>query len=121
METEKIVLCGANAYEKKYYFNEQFKGIPESIKEELHIICVLFTEEVGGIFTIEFEADGGISMRTEYADDDFLYDEVSSGLMVGEIRRKRQELFESLSLYYRVLILHEDASELFDEESVDEE
>lgn len=114
-EEEKIVLCGANAYDKKYYFNEKFKGIPDSIKDELHIICVLFTEEVGGVFTIEFEKDGSISMRTEYAEDDFLYDEVSSGLLVGEIRRKRQELFESLSLYYRVFILHEDAAELFEE------
>lgn len=113
---EKIVLCGANAYEKKYYFNETFKSIPDSIKNELHIICVLFTEEAGGIFTIEFEKDGGVSMRTEYADDDFLYDEVLSGLLVGEIRRKRQELFESLSLYYRLVILHEAAGELFGEE-----
>lgn len=112
---EKVVLCGANAYDRKYYFNEQFKGIPESIQNELHIICVLFTEEVGGIFTIEFEQDGSISMRTEYADDDFLYDDVSSGLLVSEIRRKRQELFESLSLYYRVFILHEDAGLLFEE------
>lgn len=112
---EKIVLCGANAYDKKYYFNQTFKGIPDSIKDELHIICVLFTEEVGGIFTIEFEKDGSISMRTEYSEDDFLYDEVSSGLLVGEIRRERQELFESLSLYYRVFVLHEDAGELFDE------
>ncbi len=114
---EKTVLCGANAYDKKYYFNQTFKGIPDSIKDELHIICVLFTEEVGGIFTIEFEKDGSISMRTEYSEDDFLYDEVSSGLLVGEIRRKRQELFESLSLYYRVFVLHEDAGELFDEGS----
>lgn len=114
---EKIVLCGANAYEKKYYFNQTFKGIPDSIKDELHIICVLFTEEVGGVFTIEFEKDGSISMRTEYSEDDFLYDEVSSGLLVGEIRRKRQELFESLSLYYRVFMLHEDTGGLFDEGS----
>ena len=112
---EKIVLCGANAYDQKYYFNDKFKGIPESIQNELHIICVLFTEEVGGIFTIEFEQDGSISMRTEYTDDDFLYDEVSSGLLVGEIRRKRQELFESLSLYYRVFVLHESADALFEE------
>ena len=115
-QEEKIVLCGANAYEKKYYFNEKFAGIPDSIKEELHIICVLFTEEVGGIFTIEFEKDGNISMRTEYADDDFLYDEIGSGLLVGEVRRKRQEMFESLSLYYRVFILHEDPGELLEQE-----
>ena len=29
MDENKVVLCGANAYEKKYYFNEeQFKMIP---------------------------------------------------------------------------------------------
>ena len=104
----RIVLCGANAYEQKYYFNEQFNGIPQSIKDELHIICVLFTEEVGGIFTIVFEEDGSIVMETNFADDDFLYDEISSGLMVREIRRNRQELFESLSLYYKVFVLHEE-------------
>lgn len=105
---ERIVLCGANAYEQKYYFNEQFVNIPDSIKEELHIICVLFTEEVGGIFTIVFEEDGSVSLETDANEDDLLYDEVSSGLMVSEIRRNRQEMFEALSLYYRVFILHEE-------------
>lgn len=106
-EDKRIVLCGANAYEKKYYFNEQFKGIPQSIQDELHIICVLFTEEVGGVFTIVFEEDGSVSIDTESYEEDILYDEISSGLLVKEIRSKRQELFESLSLYYRVFILHE--------------
>ena len=48
--------------------------------------------------------------------DDFLYDDIGSGLLVNEVRRKRQELFESLSLYYRVFILHEDVSGLLEEE-----
>ena len=43
-ENNRVVLCGANAYEQKYYFNEQFAKIPQSIQEELHVICVLFTE-----------------------------------------------------------------------------
>ena len=89
---ERIVLCGANAYEQKYYFNEKFQGIPDSIKDELHIICVLFTEEVGGIITIVFDEDGTLSLETQAADDDFYYDEVSSGLLISEIRRKRQML-----------------------------
>lgn len=117
MEEKRIVLCGANAYEQKYYFNEQFNGIPESIKEELHIICVLFTEEVGGIFTIVFEEDGTLSLETNADENDFYYDEISSGLLVGEIRRKRQELLESLSLYYRVFILKEDLTQLLEEEA----
>ena len=108
MEDGRIVLCGANAYEQKYYFNEQFAAIPDSIKEELHIICVLFTEEVGGIITIVFEEDGSISLETDAEESDILYDEISSGLMIREIRRNRQEMFESLSLYYRVFVLHEE-------------
>ena len=103
----RVVLCGANAYEQKYYFNEQFAGIPESVKEELHVICVLFTEEVGGIFTIVFEEDGSVSLETNAEEDDLLYDEIGSGLLVREIRRNRQEMLESLQLYYRVFILHD--------------
>ena len=117
MDENKIVLCGANAYEKKYYFNEeQFKMIPDSIKQELHVICVLFTEEVGGVFTIAFEEDGNVVMETNADDDDIYYDEISSGQLISEIRRNRQELFESLSLYYRVMIKKEAVSALLDEE-----
>ena len=115
MNDERVVLCGANAYEQKYYFNEQFNKIPESIKEELHIMCVLFTEEVGGIFTIVFEPDGGVSLETQVDDSDIYYDEISSGLLIGEIRRKRAELLESLSMYYRVFVLKEDISDMLEE------
>lgn len=111
---DELVICGANAYDKKYYFNDRFKTIPDSIKEELHIIAVLFTEEIGGIFTIEFDEEGSVNMRTECSPEDYLYDEIGSGLLVSEIRRKRQELFESLSLYYKAVFLKEDISDLVD-------
>jgi len=107
MEHEKVVLCGANAYEEKYYFNEKFSGIPQSIQDELRVISILFTQEVGGIFTIAFEEDGTLVLETVADEEDITYDEVSSGLLVGEIRRKRSELLESLNLYYRVFILNE--------------
>lgn len=113
---KRVVLCGANAYDKKYYFNEQFKGIPESIQEELHIMCVLFTEEVGGVFTIVFEEDGSVSFDTESYEEDILYDEISSGLLIHDMKMKRRELLESLSMYYRVFILHEPLEEALEEE-----
>lgn len=116
MSKERMILCGANAYDKKYYFNERFKQIPQSIQDELHIICVLFTEEVGGIFTIVFEPDGGVSLETDAEENDIYYDEISSGLLIREIQRKRDELLRSLSLYYRALILKEDMSELLEED-----
>lgn len=111
MDNEEVVLCGANAYEQKYYFNEQFNGLPDSIKEELHVISVLYTEEVGGIFTIVFDEDGEIQLKVMADPSDLLYDEVGSGLLAKEITMKRQELFKSLSLYYKVFILGMDLSE----------
>ena len=108
MADGRIVLCGSNAYEKRYYFNPLFDSVPESVKEELHIICVLFTEEAGGVFLIVFEPDGSISMETEAAEEDILYDDITAGLLVSEIRRHRQTLFEELQLFYRVFVLKED-------------
>lgn len=114
--SEKVILCGANAYEQKYYFNKEFSKIPESIQEELHIMCVLFTEDAGGIFTIGFSEDGELEFETTAAEEDYLYDDISAGLLVAKIRNTKQELLQSLELYYRVLYLHEDISALLDGE-----
>ena len=118
MEQERIVLCGASAYEQKYYFNKIFDKIPKSIQDELHVICVLFTEEVGGVITFVFEPDGSLSIETESAEDDFLYDDISSGLLVGKIRNTKQELLESLDLYYRVFVKKEDLSAVLSEDDI---
>ncbi|MBP9996370.1 MAG: hypothetical protein KBT19_03740 [Lachnospiraceae bacterium] len=114
MEESRVVLCGANAYEQKYYFNKDFAKVPESIQEELHIICVLFTEEVGGIFTLFFDEEGELEFETIAAPEDYLYDEIGAGLLVRKIRDTKQELLQSLSLYYKVLILHEDPSKILE-------
>ena len=47
MYEEKVVLCGANSYEKKYYLNPDFEALPQEIQDELKILCVLYTEDVG--------------------------------------------------------------------------
>ena len=40
-KTDTCVLCGASAYEEKYYLNPDFERLPEEIKKELRIICIL--------------------------------------------------------------------------------
>lgn len=111
--SEKTVLCGANSYEQKYYFNrEQFGKLPQDIQDELHVICVLFTEDVGGIFTITFDEAGHVGFETQASDQDYLYDEIESGLMIREIERTRAELLHSLELFYKIFILHQNPEEL---------
>jgi hypothetical protein len=116
MYQDKVVLCASSAYEQKYYLNEDFKALPDSIKEELQIMCVLYTEDIGGVLTLEFEDDGTLVFRVESDEGDLLFDEIGSVLKIKEIQRTKSELLESIELYYRVFFLNEDASALLGEE-----
>lgn len=107
MDSSNVILCGANAYEQKYYFNEKFSKLPDSIKEELHIMCVLFTEEVGGAFMIGFDKDNSLILITDADEGDLLYDEIGAGLMVKEVRKRKEDLFESLEMFYKSFVLGE--------------
>ena len=42
--SKEVVLCVSNAYQKKYYLNENFNGLPQTIRDELKIMCVLYTD-----------------------------------------------------------------------------
>ena len=108
MYKDKVVLCGASAYEQKYYFNEDFQSLPEDIKNELHILCVLYTEDIGGILMLVFDENGSLNFKVESADGDAMFDEIGSALKIKEIQRTKQELLESLETYYRVFFLGKD-------------
>ena len=104
-EEKTMVLCGANSYEQKYYFNEIFKSIPKSVQDELHIMCVLFTENCGGILTLEFRQDGTLLLKTCADDRDYYFDEIEAELQIRKIQREKEELLTSLELYFRTVIL----------------
>lgn len=105
MSKEDRVLCAANAYEKKYYFNLRYDTLPLSVKQELQIMCVLFTEEVGGVFSLVFAEDGCLFMEVASEEGDLLHDEIGSGLKVKQYRQEKEELFETLELYYQTFFL----------------
>lgn len=101
---EEIVLCAASAYDKKFYLNQEFAGLPQSVKDELKIMCVLFTEDVGGILELFYNEDGELEFRATSDEGDYLYDEIGSVLKVKELQRSKRELFESLEIFYKVII-----------------
>ena len=100
---EEMVLCAASAYERKFYLNPEFNSLPEEVKQELQIMCVLFTEDVGGILFLEFTPEGNLEFRVEAEDQDYLFDEIGSGLKIRQYQREKKELLESLELFYRVV------------------
>ena len=111
MYKDKVVLCGASAYEQKYYFNQDFSALPQLIKDELQIMCVMYTEEIGGILTLEFDEEGNLQFQVEALEADAMFDDIGSVLRIKELRKTKKELLESLELYYRVFFLGEGLEE----------
>ncbi len=100
-----VVLCGSNGYEKSYYFNEKFQNLPQDIQDQLRIMSVWFTEEIGGILTMEFTPEGKLEFLHRTAEYDGFYDEIGADLKMKQFIREGQQLLESLETYYQVFFL----------------
>ena len=116
MAQERTVLCGSNAYEKKFYLNEDFRGLPSEVQKELKIMCVLFTEKVGGVLTLEFDEDGELSFHTTAKEGDLMYDDIGSGLEVKRLSNEQRDLLEALEMYVKVFYLGLEVEENGDDE-----
>jgi len=108
MYQDRVVLCGANSYEEKYYLNPDFEQLPQSIKDELKIMCVLYVHDVGGILTLVFEEDGSLQLEVSSEEFDPMFDDIGSQLKIKEIQREKQELLEALQIFYKVFFLGEE-------------
>ena len=108
MYQDRVVLCGANSYEEKYYLNPDFVQLPQSIKDELKIMCVLYVHDVGGILTLVFEEDGQLTLEVTSEEFDPTFDEIGSQMKIKEIQRDKQELLEALQIFYKVFFLGEE-------------
>lgn len=98
---EKQVLCACSAYEQKFYLNPRFASLPEQVQNELKIMSVMLTSDVGGVFTMEFEEDGTLYLSATAKENDFFYDEIGSYLKIKQLRQEHEELLEGLEEYYR--------------------
>ena len=124
-EVQGVILCASSAYEEKYYFNQEFANVPPSIQDELKILCVLYTADIGGILVLHFDEKGNLLMHVTAdslfhqnataRENDLLFDEIGSVLKIKQIQADKRELLEALEMYYRAIFLHEDISELLED------
>ena len=101
MYDEKVVLCGANSYEEKYYLNPDFEQLPDDVKNELKIMCVLYVHDV-------FEENGELCFEVTSDDFDPMFDDIGSQLKIKQLQRDKQDLLQALQLYYKVFFLGEE-------------
>lgn len=100
-----VTLCGASWYNQKYFFNPEFDRIPKEVQEELQILCVSFTEDVGGVLTIEFGGDELPHFTVRSAEGDPRFDEIGSELRIRKLQEEKAELMQQLAAFYRIFIL----------------
>ena len=105
---EEMVLCAASAYERKFYLNPEFNSLPEEVK----IMCVLYTADVGGILMVVYDENGNLELKVDHKEDDFTFDEIGSVLKIKELQKTKEELFESLEMFYKVFYLGEDSDDI---------
>lgn len=108
---EEMVLCAASSYEQKYYLNPEFESLPEAVKQELQIMCVLYTADVGGVLLLVFDENGNLELKVEHNEGDFSFDEIGSVLKIKELQDTKEELFKSLEMFYEVFYLGEEMEE----------
>lgn len=108
---EEMVLCAASSYEQKYYLNPEFESLPEAVKQELQIMCVLYTADVGGVLLLVFDENGNLELKVEHNEGDFSFDEIGSVLKIKELQNTKEELFKSLEMFYKVFCLGEEMEE----------
>lgn len=95
---------------RKILYESGFDNLPQHIKDELKIMCVLYVHDVGGILTLVFEENGELEFEVTSAEGDPMFDEIGSRLKIKEIQtdEKKQELLIQLQLYYKVFFLGEE-------------
>lgn len=108
---EEMVLCAASSYEQKYYLNPEFESLPEAVKQELQIMCVLYTADVGGVLLLVFDENGNLELKVEHNEGDFSFDKIGSVLKIKELQDTKEELFKSLEMFYKVFYLGEEVEE----------
>ncbi len=95
--------------------------MPGAVKDELQILCVEYTEDVGGVLTIDFKEDRRPHFTVRSMEGDQRFDEIGSELKIKELQREKEQLMEKLTLFYRLVVLGEPmekASEGIDPQAV---
>ena len=94
---DTTVLCGANASNMKFYFNEERYGmLPKPVREELKKLCVLYCADVGGAIVLAFDASHHLKITTLEP-----IDEIGAELKIKGIQQEYAELFGMLEEFSR--------------------
>ena len=105
----KKILAAANNKEQKYFMEEEFKFLPDTIKEDLKRICVYMAEKLNCTFLVGFDDNGDVYFETVKHEGDFDFDEIGAELEIRRLQKEELELFRAIELWYVLFCTKEGA------------
>lgn len=99
---DKQIIAAASSESEKYFFEPAFDGIPDVIKDEIHILCVTLADKLGCSFVMGFHDDGDVFFNIIKPEDALDFDDIGTELEIKEVQRDKKDLLEALSLWYKV-------------------
>ena len=108
------LLYGEEGYLKKQYKKRFIKAmIPEGdTMNYAHYEGKNIPADVGGILMVVYDENGNLELKVDHKEDDFTFDEIGSVLKIKELQKTKEELFESLEMFYKVFYLGEDSDDI---------
>lgn len=103
---KKSVLAAANFHQQKYFYNEDdYRALPPDVKKEVKQVAVYLAEKAHGTVCVGFYEDGNVYLECFADEGDLEYDSIGAKLEIDRMIRKRKQLFNALSLWYKVFKL----------------
>jgi len=99
---DKIVLAAASFDKQKYYMDEGFLALPQSIKDEIKTICIILADKLMCTFVIGFHTNGDVYFETVKSEEILDFDDIGAELEIKSLKKEKEELIKALNLWYLV-------------------
>jgi len=101
MEEQKALIGRASIYNKIYYYNPLYSGLPPAVLAEVQEICTHYAAKLHCIFALKYRENGDVYFECLPEEWDESFDEIGAKLDMDKLARERRDFFLSLKAWYR--------------------
>lgn len=94
------VIAAASYESQKYFFEPVFGDLPEDIKNEIRIICVVMAQRLGCSFIMGFKDTGDVYFEIVKPELAYDFDDIGADLEIKSLTREKEELIKALKVWY---------------------
>lgn len=94
------MIAAASWEQQKYFLSPDCAGLPEAVKDEIRILCVLMAQKLACTFMIGFDDTGDVFFQTLPQRDAFAFDEIGADLELRRLSKTKRQLLLGLKAWF---------------------